>query len=86
MIDVDNARVNDKCYDMFNTWLKRTCDPCWCKVANAFKMVNLHEAAKEIEAKFGRYYTYHMPFWVYIFQGLDTFKVLAKRMKERFKH
>ena len=52
-IDVNHVCVKDKCYEMFNTWLKQTCDPCWCQVANAFKTVNLHEAAKEIETKFG---------------------------------
>ena len=52
-IDVDHGSVNNKCYDMFNTWLRQTCDPCWCQVANAFKMVKLNEAAREIESKFG---------------------------------
>ena len=39
---------------MFNTWLRQTCDPCWCQVANAFKMVKLNEAAREIKKKIGK--------------------------------
>ena len=53
IIDVNHVDVNDKCYDMFNTWLRQTCDPCWCQVADAFKMVKLNEAAREIETKLG---------------------------------
>lgn len=52
-INVNHADVNDKCYDMFREWLKRTCEPCWCQVAYAFKMVKLHEAAREMEKNFG---------------------------------
>ena len=52
--NVNNGDVNDKCYDMFNTWLKQTYDPCWCQVASAFKMVKLNETAGEIEKKFGK--------------------------------
>ena len=53
-IDVNHSDVNDKCYHMFSSWLKRTCDPCWCQVASAFKMVKLNEAAGEIKKKFGK--------------------------------
>ena len=53
IIDVNHVDVVNKCYDMFNTWLRQTCDPCWCQVANAFKMVKLNEAAREIETKLG---------------------------------
>ena len=53
-IDVDHIHITDKCYDMFNTWLERTCDPCWCLVASAFKMVKLNEAAGKIENKFSK--------------------------------
>ena len=59
MVDTINANypnnVTEKCYEMFNTWLKQTHDPCWCQVADAFKMVKLHEAAREIERKLGIY-------------------------------
>ena len=54
IIDANHVDVNGKCYDMFNTWLKQTCDPCWCQVADAFKMVKLNEVAREIKKKFGR--------------------------------
>ena len=54
-IDANQADVNEKCYDMFNTWLKQTCDPCWCQVAIAFKKVELNEIAGKIEKKFGKY-------------------------------
>ena len=58
-IDADHPiHVNDKCYEMFNTWLRQTCDPCWCQVAGAFKMVKLYEAAREIESKLGIYAKY----------------------------
>ena len=53
-IEVNHVDVNDKCYDMFNTWLRQTCDPCWCQVASAFKMMKLNEAVGEIKNKFGR--------------------------------
>ena len=53
-IDADRVHITDKCYDMFNTWLEQTCDPCWCQVASAFKMVKLNEAAGEVERKFGK--------------------------------
>ena len=53
-IDVNHVDVKDKCYDIFNTWLKQTCDPCWCQVANAFKKVELNEIAGKIEKKFGK--------------------------------
>ena len=53
-INVDHSFVDKKCYDMFNTWLRQTCDPCWCQVVNAFKMVKLNEAAQEIETKLGK--------------------------------
>ena len=53
-ININHADVNDKCYDMFNTWLRQTCDSCWCQLANALKMVKLNEAAGEIEKKFGK--------------------------------
>ena len=53
-IDVSHGDINDKCYHMFNTWLRQTCDSCWCQVASAFKMVKLNEAAGEIKKKFGK--------------------------------
>ena len=53
-IDINHADVNDKCYDMFNTSLRQTCDPCWCQVASAFKMMKLNEAVGEIKNEFGR--------------------------------
>ena len=55
VIDVDHGDVIGKCYTIFNTWLKRTCDPCWCQVANALRIVNLDKDATEIEAKFGKF-------------------------------
>ena len=59
-IDVNHVDVNDKCYDMFSSWLRQTCDPCWCQVASAFKKVNLNEAAREIENKLGNEPTIHI--------------------------
>jgi len=54
VIDVNHVDVNDKCYEMFNTWLRRTCDPCWCQVANALKIVKLNEVTIEVENKLGK--------------------------------
>ena len=54
VIDVNCVDVNDKCYEMFNTWLRRTCDSCWCQVANALKIVKLNEVAIEAENKLGK--------------------------------
>ena len=52
-IDVNHSDVRNKCFDMFKIWLERTPNPCWCQVVDAFKMVKLNEAAREIEKKFG---------------------------------
>ena len=52
-IDVNHIDVRNKCSNMFNTWLEMTPNSCWCQVVNAFKMVKLNEAAREIEKKFG---------------------------------
>ena len=54
-VDVNNADVRNKCLEMFNIWLRQTHDSCWCQVASAFKMVELNEAAREIENKLGKY-------------------------------
>ena len=54
VIDINHDDVNDKCYEMFNTWLRQTCDPCWCQVANALKIVKLNEVAIAVENKLGK--------------------------------
>ena len=53
-IDVNNVDVKNKCYEVFNIWLRQTCDSCWCQVASVFKMVKLNEAAREIENKLSK--------------------------------
>ena len=55
VITVNHGDVNDKCYDMFKTWLERTCDPCWCQIANALRIVNLNKDAAEVEARLGKF-------------------------------
>ena len=51
-IDNERARIKDKCYDMFNTWLQRSLDACWCHIVNALKMHNMLQLAKNIEESF----------------------------------
>ena len=51
-IDNDHDRIKDKCYDMFNTWLQRSPDACWCHIVNALKMCKMLQLAKDIEESF----------------------------------
>ena len=71
-IDVNNEDVNNKCYEMFSIWLRQTCDPCWCQVANAFKMVKLYEAAREIENKLGIDTMYVVIYCTYVHMYIYT--------------
>ena len=50
-INVDYPSVNDKCYGVFYTWLKRSTNNklCWCRIVNAFKMAGLVDVAEQIE-------------------------------------
>ena len=51
-IDKDHNRIKDKCREMFNTWLQRSPDACWCHIVNALKMHNMVQLAKNIEESF----------------------------------
>ena len=51
-IDKDNDNIKDKCYDMFNTWLERLPDACWCHIVKALKNCNMSKLAKDIEEYF----------------------------------
>ena len=51
-IDINNKETKDKCYHMFNTWLLRTVDSCWCQFVSALRKLDLLETANEIEQKF----------------------------------
>ena len=51
-IDNDHNRLTDKCYDMFNTWLQRSPDACWCHIVNALKMCNMLQMARNVEETF----------------------------------
>ena len=51
-IDNDHNRIKDKCYDMFNTWLQRSPDACWCHIVEALKMQNMLQLANDIEKSF----------------------------------
>ena len=51
-IDKDNDDINDKCFDMFNKWLERSPDTCWCHIVNALKKCNLSKLAKDIEESY----------------------------------
>ena len=51
-INRDHDNIKDKCYDMFNTWLQRSPDACWCHIVNALKMCKMLQLAKDIEESF----------------------------------
>ena len=59
-IDHDRAHITDKCYDMFNMWLERSLDTCWCHIVNAIKMCKKLKLAKDIEESFLGTYGEHM--------------------------
>ena len=50
-IDIDYTPTKDKCCHMFDTWLQRSPDPCWCEIVEALKMMNMSRLATDIEAK-----------------------------------
>ena len=51
-IDNDHDRIKEKCYDMFNTWLQRSPDACWCHIVNALKMCKMLQLSKDIQESF----------------------------------
>ena len=51
-IDNDHNHIKDKCYDMFNTWLQRSPDACWCHIVEALKMRNMLQLANDIDKSF----------------------------------
>ena len=51
-INKDYNCLKDKCYEMFNTWLQRTPEACWCHMVNALKMCKMLKLAKDIEESF----------------------------------
>ena len=51
-ININNAEVKEKCYHMFQIWLERTVNSCWCHFVAALKKVKLLEIASEVEQKF----------------------------------
>ena len=51
-IDKDNDNTKDKCFDMFNTWLERSPNACWCHIVNALKKHNKSKLAKDIEESY----------------------------------
>ncbi|XP_065897322.1 protein NLRC3-like isoform X1 [Dysidea avara] len=50
-IDLDGSTVEDKCYNMFRTWLRISDnpEPCWCRVVNAFELAGIPSVAKEVK-------------------------------------
>ena len=50
-IDLNDSTVEDKCYNMFRTWLKISDnpEPCWCRVVNAFELAGIPSVAKEVK-------------------------------------
>ena len=51
-INKDHDNIKDKSRKMFNTWLERSPDACWCHIVNALKMYNMLQLAKDIEQSF----------------------------------
>ena len=51
-INKDHHCIKEKCYDMFNTWLQRSPDACWCHIVQALKMCKMLQLAKDIEESF----------------------------------
>ena len=47
-IDTDNSRAEEKCLDMFTTWLQRKVNPCWCHFIQALHVVGLDNVAEEV--------------------------------------
>ena len=50
-LDIDCTRIKDKCRYMFDKWLERSPDPCWCEIVEALKMIEMSHLATNIEAK-----------------------------------
>ena len=50
-IDINNPVVEDKCHDMFKTWLDATISACWCQLIKALcaRDVGLHRVANEVK-------------------------------------
>ena len=51
-IDNDHNHIKEKCRSMFNTWLERSPNACWCHIVNALKMHAMLQLAKDIEQSF----------------------------------
>ena len=47
VIDMDNYHAEKKCFSMFDTWLKRTVNACWCRFIEALYGVGLNRVAEE---------------------------------------
>ena len=47
IIDIDYGRVEGKCYEMFNTWLDISVNPCWCQFIQALHDVKLFRVAEK---------------------------------------
>ena len=50
-VNVDHTCIRDKCRHMFNRWLERSLDPCWCEIIEALKMIKMSHLAADIEAQ-----------------------------------
>ena len=50
-LDIDFTRTKDKCRRMFDTWLQRSPDPCWCEIVEALKIIKMSRLATDIEAE-----------------------------------
>ena len=52
MIDGNCSHITDKCREMFNTWLQRSPNACWCYIVNALKVCSKVKLAEDIEESF----------------------------------
>ena len=51
-IDRDCDRLKEKCYEMFQTWVQQTANPCWCQIIGALESVELFQLAMKIKCKY----------------------------------
>lgn len=51
-IDHEKQCLQDKCFEMLQTWLERTVSPCWCHFVQALIDHRLYEVAKNAQMHF----------------------------------
>ena len=49
-INLDHQRTEKKCLALFNMWLSKTVNPCWCHFIQALFTIGLNNIAEEAKA------------------------------------